>query len=178
LFRLIGLFKITCAQDRAFVTAARAAPLTNRIPATSAALLSALGAREFVEALKSDDAVIRIWNIADGGAVRLIEHRGAATHRVSLGEWSITYDDELLAELAKLRSSRLPRETGGVLLGIVDMSRKSIHVVRALPEPEDSRGSPEGFERGVVGLKSAVGSAVEASLHQLSYFPAQNSRFS
>ena len=30
--------------------------LTNRIPATNAALLSALGARGFVEALKSDDA--------------------------------------------------------------------------------------------------------------------------
>ena len=49
------------------------------------------------------------------------------------------------------------------------MSRKSIHVAHALPEPEDSRGSPEGFERGVVGLKAAVSAAVEASLHQLSY---------
>jgi hypothetical protein len=28
-----------------------------------------------------------------------------------------------------------------VLLGIADMSRKSIHVAHALPEPKDSRGS-------------------------------------
>ena len=88
---------------------------------------------------------------------------------MALGAWAIAYDDELLSELARLRDSRLPRETGGVLLGIADMSRKSIHVVHALPEPEDSRGSCDGFERGVVGLKAAVSAAVEASLHQLSY---------
>ena len=49
------------------------------------------------------------------------------------------------------------------------MSCKSIYVVHALSEPEDSRGRPEGFERGVVGLKAVVNDAVEASLHQLSY---------
>lgn len=143
--------------------------LTNRIPATSAALLSALGARGLVEAMKSDQAVVRVWNVAESGAVQLIERRAAVTHHATIGDWTIAYDDNLLAELSRLRDSRLPDETGGVLLGIADMSRKSIHVVHALPEPEDSRGSPEGFERGVVGLKAAVGNVVEASLHQLSY---------
>jgi hypothetical protein len=143
--------------------------LTNRIPATNAALLSALGARSFVEALKSDDASVRVWKLTAQGGVGLIEHRAERPHRVAIGAWTITYDDDLLSELARLRDSRLPRETGGVLLGIADMSRKSIHVAHALPEPEDSRGSPEGFERGVVGLKAAVSAAVEASLHQLSY---------
>ena len=132
-------------------------------------LLSALGARGIVEALKSDEAALRIWKVADSGAVQLIERRAAATHRLTLAGWSITYDDDLLLELARLRDSRLPRETGGVLRGIADMSRKSVHVAHALPEPEDSRGSPEGFERGVVGLKAAVNHAVETSLHQLTY---------
>ncbi|HLH88365.1 MAG TPA: ThiF family adenylyltransferase [Xanthobacteraceae bacterium] len=143
--------------------------LTNRIPATSAALLSALGARGLAEALTSDVATLRIWKVGTASTVQLIERHGSATHRVDLAEWSISYDDGLLAELASLRASRLPRETGGVLLGIADMSRKSIHVAHALPEPEDSRGSPQGFERGVVGLKAAVNRAVESSLHQLSY---------
>jgi hypothetical protein len=143
--------------------------LTSRIPATSAALLSALGARGLVEALKHDQAAVRIWNVTPAGEVKVIERRPAPIHRSILGEWTITYDDALLSELAELRDARLPCETGGVLLGIADMSRKSIHVVQALPEPEDSRGSPHGFERGVVGLKAAVDRAVESSLHQLSY---------
>ncbi len=143
--------------------------LTNRIPATSAALLSALGTRGLVEALKSDEAAVRIWKVAEDGAVHIIERRGAATYCVTLGEWTVAYDDELMANLTRLRDSRLPHETGGILLGIADMSRKCIHVAHALPEPEDSRGSPEGFERGIVGLRAAVNSAVAASLHQLSY---------
>jgi hypothetical protein len=119
--------------------------LTNRIPATNAALLSAHGARGFVEALKSDEAAVRVWKLTAGGGVGVIEHQAARPHRVAIGAWTITYDDGLLSELARLRDSRLPRETGGVLLGIADFSRESIHVVQALPEPEDSRGSPEGF---------------------------------
>jgi hypothetical protein len=143
--------------------------LTNRIPATRAALLSALGARGLVEALQNTEAAVRVWKVTAAGGVQVIERRGAAAHRLSLAEWSITYDDDLLAELASLRASQLPRETGGVLLGIADMSRKSIHAAHALPEPEDSSGSPAGFERGVVGFKAAVNRAVEASLHQPSY---------
>jgi hypothetical protein len=143
--------------------------LTNRIPATKAALLSALAARGIVEALKSDDAVVKIWNATDDGEVRTVKRGGAAVHRSALGPWTITHDDDLLADLARLRETRLPHETGGVLLGIADTSRKSIHVAHALPEPEDSRGSLEGFERGVVGVRAAVNQAVEASMHQLSY---------
>jgi hypothetical protein len=143
--------------------------LTNRIPATSAALLSALGARGLVEALKTDDAAVCVWTVAKNGGVQVTERPGAPVNRSILGEWTISYDDDVLADLAGLRDSRLPHETGGVLLGIADMSRKSIHVAQALPEPEDSRGSQAGFERGVVGLKAAVDHAAESSLHQLSY---------
>ena len=51
--------------------------LTNRIPATAAALLSALGARGLVEALKSDDAAVRIWKFNAQGTVQVIERRVA-----------------------------------------------------------------------------------------------------
>jgi integrative and conjugative element protein (TIGR02256 family) len=68
-----------------------------------------------------------------------------------------------------MRQAHLPIETGGVLLGIADMSRKSIHVVMGLPQPSDSVGSVTGFERGVSGLPDAVNNAIETSLHQLRY---------
>jgi proteasome lid subunit RPN8/RPN11 len=85
------------------------------------------------------------------------------------GSWGVTYDDDLMDELTRLRADRLPNETGGVLLGVADMSRKSIHVAHAFPQPEDSQGSVQGFERGVVGLFETVKGAIEASMHQLRY---------
>jgi proteasome lid subunit RPN8/RPN11 len=143
--------------------------ITNRIPATRAALLSALAARGIDESIAVDRASLRIWNLNDDGQVELIAREGCAIERVSLGGWNITYDSGLLNVLAALRASKLPDETGGVLLGIVDISRRSIHIVHAMPEPEDSRGSQVGFERGVVGLYEQVTAAVEASMHQLRY---------
>jgi hypothetical protein len=143
--------------------------LTNRIPASRAALLSALAARGIRDSLTITGAEIRIWNCNEDGSVTVLRREGWAVHRIKFGDWSVHYDEELLDRLAALRTSRLPNETGGILLGIADMMRREIHVVNALPQPEDSKGSVTDFERGVVGLADALNQAVEASMFQLRY---------
>jgi proteasome lid subunit RPN8/RPN11 len=89
--------------------------------------------------------------------------------KATLSSWSITYDNSVLRTLTAYRERCLPHETGGVLLGIIDVSRRSIHVAHALPEPEDSHGSVTGFERGIVDLPDAIRRIAESSLYQLRY---------
>ena len=143
--------------------------LTNRIPASNAALLSALAARGTVQALATDAATISIWTLHANGEVELVRREGAPVTRTQLGEWTLVYDTELLCKLATLRDAKLPKETGGVLLGIVDMSQETIHIAHALSEPEDSRGSEKGFERGIVDLCNEVSRVVAATMNQLRY---------
>lgn len=143
--------------------------LTNRIPGTRAAVLSALVARGIGESLQDQRSTIRIWTINEDGEVWLARRSGSGTTRVQLGSWRVTYDDELLRTLRSYREEHLPAETGGVLLGIVDVSAKSIHVAHAMPQPLDSEGSISGFERGVVGLPGTVAAAIRTSLFQLRY---------
>lgn len=143
--------------------------ITNRIPATRAALLSALAARGISECLGSDHSAIRIWTVTDTGEVSLVQRVGSPITRVQLGPWSVTHDLGLSQTLADYRARHLPNETGGALLGIIDVSRHSIHIARALPQPEDSRSSIAGFERGIVGLLDRVTDAANASLHQIRY---------
>ncbi len=143
--------------------------LTNRIPAGNAAILSALAARGIVAGLATDEATIAIWTLSPEGEVQLVKRSGALPKSMGLGAWKVTYDAGLLEILAAMRGSKLPNETGGVLLGVADMSRKSVHVAHALPEPEDSCGSQAGFERGVVNLTDQVSSAIAATMHQLRY---------
>jgi proteasome lid subunit RPN8/RPN11 len=88
---------------------------------------------------------------------------------MAAGEWSVAYDQGLLDQLATRRQARLPNETGGVLLGIADMSRKSIHIAHSLPQPQDSKGSVTAFERGIAGLAEEVDRADSATMHQLRY---------
>jgi hypothetical protein len=143
--------------------------LSNRIPATHAAISGALAAIGIRQTLTTDEASIRIWQITPQGEVTLLNHAARPVHQGHLGGWTLFYDQEVLDQLAAMRQAHLPIETGGVLLGIADMSRKSIHVVMGLPQPSDSVGSVTGFERGVSGLPDAVNNAIETSLHQLRY---------
>ncbi|WP_284180182.1 Mov34/MPN/PAD-1 family protein [Rhabdaerophilum sp. SD176] len=143
--------------------------LTNRIPASSAAILSALVAKGIVSALAEDEATITLWTLHPNGEVSRVQRRGAPVVHLDLGAWTIAYDAGLLDDLAAMRRAMLPNETGGVLLGIADMSRKSVHIAHALPAPEDSRASQTGFERGVVNLTEQVAAAVAATMHQLRY---------
>jgi hypothetical protein len=143
--------------------------LTNRISASRAALLSALAARGIDDALTNDGASISVWTMNSNDEVRLIRRTADTVTRVQLGIWTLAYDVSLLTELAILRQHKLPNETGGVLLGIADMSRKSIHIAHALPEPEDSQGTQTCFERGVVGLPETLDRAIVATMHQLRY---------
>lgn len=143
--------------------------LSNRIPATRAAMLSAVAAMGIRETSVQTNGSICIWHLSPDGGIRLTRHEPRVVRQQPIGSWMLSYDQGLLDQLATMRQSRLPNETGGVLLGIADMSRRSIHVVTALPPPTDSMGSVTGFERGVAGLTDAVNTAVAASLHQLRY---------
>lgn len=143
--------------------------LTNRIPATRAALLSALAARGISDCLRDDDASIRIWTTTDEGEVKLVRRAAAQVTSRQFGSWTLRYDAGVLQTLREYRACRLPNETGGILLGMIDVSRRSIHVAHAMPEPEDSQGSVTGFERGVLGLAATVADVAEKSLHQIRY---------
>jgi ThiF family/Prokaryotic homologs of the JAB domain len=143
--------------------------LTNRIPATRAALLSAIAARGLADSLSGPDASLKIWTTSDDGQVHVVERAGAGVHHVQSQAWTISYGDDLLTDLARLREARLPNETGGILLGIADMSRRSIHLAHAMAQPLDSHGSRTGFERGVVGVLDEVSRVVESSMNQLRY---------
>ena len=135
----------------------------------SAGVVNTLAARGISACLGNDQSAIRIWTLSEEGEVRLAQRPGAAVTKARLGSWEITYDEGVMRTLAGYREQRLPRETGGVLLGIIDVSRRSIHVAHALPQPEDSVGSVAGFERGVVGLSDAISRVVQNSLYQLRY---------
>jgi hypothetical protein len=143
--------------------------LTSRIPATRAAMLSALVARGIMESTGQDAAEIRIWTCIDDGGVDAITRSGQKVFQVKAGDWVVQYDQGLLDQLAERRNAELPNETGGVLLGIADMSRKSIHIAHGLPQPDDSKGSVTAFERGIAGLAGAIDEAAKATMHQLRY---------
>lgn len=143
--------------------------LTNRIPATRAALLSALAARGVAESLSTDEATVTVWTLDADGSVSVAQRIGEPVMRVKIGAWHVSYDRGFLDQLSKLRKERLPNETGGAIVGIADFSREALHLAHALSEPEDSLRSPTRFERGVVGLAQSIDEVGRRSMHQVRY---------
>lgn len=132
--------------------------------------LAGIAASAVRSQLKDDAATIRVWR-CDSSALS-VEAVNVAVASVLAQEqhgWSVCVGTDLLRGVADLRSTRLPNETGGILLGGIDFERRQIHIVIALPSPTDSEEWPTMYIRGVKGLRRARDRIVESSAGNLDY---------
>ena len=83
--------------------------------------------------------------------------------------WRIFWDAQLESKLRAARNEKLPSETGGVLIGSFDIARRIIYVVDATEAPPDSEECPNGFLRGLEGLREEVDAIQEATCGMLGY---------
>lgn len=142
--------------------------VTNRIPAARAITLSGLAATGLSKALDQDDALVKIWSLAENGGVEVIV-RNVTPPTLYPSLWQVSVSPDVEQRLKTMRAARLPNETGGVLMGVVDVVAKRIDVVDAWDQPPDSQGSPVLFERGTGGLKQQVFDAMGRTLDQVRY---------
>lgn len=133
------------------------------------ALHAAIGSRALRRALDCEDATINIWQADDNGGVRSLRLSPASTIIEKKGAWTIYTDTRLLEKAQEIRASKLPNETGGVLIGAFDMQRRITYVVDLLPAPPDSLEQPTGFIRGSHGLTEAVERIEKITGGQLTY---------
>ncbi|RQH12692.1 ThiF family adenylyltransferase [Bradyrhizobium sp. RP6] len=142
--------------------------VTNRIPASRAATLTGLTATALSTVLDRDDALMRIWSMSETGTVHVATPvlEPPTRHR-SL--WDVYVSPKVERRLMEMRAAKLPSETGGVLMGVIDVFAKRIDVVDAWDAPRGSRGSPAFFERGTGGLKERVFAAMAQTLDQVRY---------
>jgi len=85
------------------------------------------------------------------------------------GKWTIKYDVDIKEKLNTLRKLKLPKETGGVLVGFFDIKRKIIYVVDVLESPRDSIEDINHFRRGLEGVKPALQKIGEITSNQVQY---------
>lgn len=130
---------------------------------------SGIGSRAVRQALASSGATIAVWRADDRGAVARIDVPVAKTIALTARGWSIVFDSVVQVMVTNYRMQRLPNETGGVLLGSFDMTRKVALVSVALSSPEDSKEWPTVYIRGSAGLRAAVSRGEAATGGGLEY---------
>jgi integrative and conjugative element protein (TIGR02256 family) len=127
-----------------------------RIPESRVSVLSGLAAAGISAALAEERATLCTWSLQPGGGVTAARVAPSASKRETLAGWTVLLDDDLAAEVRRRREEALPSETGGVLVGTVDMQRRVIAAVDALHPPADSSGDATTFTRGTGGLRDRL----------------------
>lgn len=144
--------------------------VTAQLPQTSVALHAAIAADTIRRVVGDAAASASIWRI---NPETMTVSRSALDVRPMLefeaGGWTILLRCQLMESLKASRAARLPAETGGVLIGDFDTSRRRIYLVSSVPSPEDSKESPGSYIRGSFGLQQAVRDVGDRTLDMLQY---------
>jgi hypothetical protein len=127
--------------------------ISSRIDESDISLLASICAKAIRNIIEHRDAVIFIWSINPNDfTVQKYSTIPTKWERVYSNEWKVYLNLQLLEEMQSLRIQKLPKETGGVLLGSIDTERKIIYVYDTIPAPEDSKETATSFERGINGV--------------------------
>jgi integrative and conjugative element protein (TIGR02256 family) len=143
--------------------------LSGKISQEDVAQHAAIGSRALRRALSTESATISVWKADEEGGVRHFKVTPSPVIVCPAGEWTISTDAYVMDKLGKARLGKLPKETGGVLIGSFDMEHSVVYVVDALLSPPDSQEQPTGFVRGFQGLKSQVEEIRKSTSEGLQY---------
>ena len=106
--------------------------------------------------LDNETACLVIWQYDDEtGSISPLPLPIVESFTLTLGDWTVIYDQCLLEKMTVQRQAALPNETGGPLVGYFDMLRRRIYLVDSLPSPPDSKSSSHYYIRGKVGVRES-----------------------
>jgi integrative and conjugative element protein (TIGR02256 family) len=130
--------------------------ISSRIPFDLTAQHAAFCATEIKFLLKDQNSNIKIWQTLSNNEIKKISIEISEEFREGIGDWIIVYDKIFMDKIYNYREEKLPKETGGVLIGSYDIQRKIIYIVDTIPSPPDSVEWPITYIRGFKGLLGKV----------------------
>lgn len=146
-----------CA-DRSFV-----------IPQSTVGLFAGIVASAVVCAWSTNKPSAAVWQLQDDLSVKRIDIAVRPVTILSAAGWQCVISGAALDNAKQLRTDALPNETGGIMMGSVDLIAKRIYVAGLLRAPIDSVATPVSFIRGTVGVETELSRRGELVDSQLYY---------
>ncbi len=144
--------------------------VSSRIPQESVAMFAGIGARAVRNAADTEGASIRIWRSdSESLGVLPITIEPEAFKVEHFGDWAVYVAPSVIRDVVSLREGKLPKETGGVLIGGIDHEHRAIFVMLALASPPDSEEWPTHYIRGCEALKARVSEIEDRTAMNLGY---------
>jgi hypothetical protein len=130
--------------------------LTSTIKQFDVVSLAGTCAKMITKVINEDKGQISVWVGDDSGSLSRITIPASPIFIHNSDKWSVVFDEYTLSLLRKARSTKLPNETGGVLIGAVDQLTNTVYVVDSILSPPDSKEYPYSYYRGIDGLEDEL----------------------
>lgn len=133
------------------------------------ALAAAIGSRTVRSFLDQTNAAIAVWRGTEEFTVSKFSANPSRLIRTQCGETEVVWDEDIRDRLRMLRQRRLPKETGGVIYGVRDLSRNVLYIVDVTGAPSDSKEWPTAFIRGSAGVAKGLAEASQRTSGMVEY---------
>jgi len=144
--------------------------ISSILPQDAIAMGAAICTNELKTILSNDLSSIKIWKTDKKHfTTELIDMPTSTMIELKTDEWRIVTDEYFIKKMINLRAPRLPSETGGIIIGSYDFSRKIIYAVDLYSAPIDSYEYPSLFIRGHNGLKDIFENVKKITSDRLFY---------
>lgn len=139
------------------------------IPQASVAIHAGIAAHVVRSISSQDSGQITVWRLAGNLEISRVDVPVSKPVEFRSGIWTVFTDETVLDAIRKARARKLPKETGGVLLGSFDIERRLVFVSDMITSPADSKEWPTLYVRGCAGLKTRLDAAVNDTQGGLEY---------
>ena len=126
------------------------------LSADAIAMFAGIGSRAVERLLADASAAIVVWKTEADFSERSFDVAPRRVFRKFVGTFTIVWDEGVLEKPRWLRGEKLPKETGGALVGCWDLSRQILYIVDVTGAPQDSVERPTAFIRGSRDLSSWI----------------------
>ncbi|MBL4879790.1 MAG: ThiF family adenylyltransferase, partial [Oleispira sp.] len=130
--------------------------ITSRINQSNLSIFSGLLSKAIQKNISSPEGSIEIWQLYDDFSVNKLDFSLDNWVQIEIEGWSININRKLIHLMSDFRKSKLPNETGGILLGGVDTQHKKIYLVDSILSPRDSVEKRTIYIRGLENVKEEI----------------------
>jgi len=144
--------------------------ITARIAQEHVAIHAGIATSQFRRVIRQKQAFIGLWRYdRKSGGVTPIAESMSGFDLWNFGDWQISVTQQLVEKIATARLSKLPKETGGILIGGFDFEHKKIYLTDTILSPKDSKEYPTAYVRGIDGVEEMLMAYSEKTADHLKY---------
>jgi proteasome lid subunit RPN8/RPN11 len=131
--------------------------ITSTIPQSHIALHAAIASQAVKACISIEQSSISIWQLNNKSfEVKRYDAVLSKIIKILLNDWTIFVDEYLINKISQARKDKIPKETGGILIGSFDTQRRIAYLVDTVLSPPDSIEWPTVYIRGCEGLREQV----------------------